>query len=591
MIGVAAILFICFVTLADARRVVKHDDSLWRIAVHLHDDADADALAAQLGMDNLGQIGALEHHYVFQSLPRQRKRELGIALTADDDDDSTHNATLSTHRHVRWFERQRRRQLAKRTPATSNTYRSYDPEFAHQWHLKFASSASLHAQKAWDSGALGDGVVVSIVDDGLQMTHPDLQEHFEADLSFDFNDNDPDVTPDPKIDDHGTSAAGACCAVNNRRSESDPPSDDFCGIGVAPNAHLSAIRLISRSTEDYQEAGGIGYKAADGNDVYSNSWGPPDDGQRLEGPGPLAYKAREQAMKVGRDGLGPIYVWAAGNGRPRGDNCNYDGWANHRYALTIGAVGSDLKQPYYSENCASMFAVAPSNGGDNNGIMTTDLLGSWGTSSGGCTTRFGGTSAAAPLAAGVVALVLSVNSKLGWRDVQGIFALSSEPIDTKDASWRKNGAGLQFSHKYGFGLVNAERAVNLARSWTKYGGVSTLTSGSMTHSTAIESEGSASVSWHCENAHVRVLHVDLTLSVTHPHRGDLRIQLRSPSGMLSDFQDVHGDTNADIRNWTYTSVANWHEAPHGDWNVMFENAKKSKGHITAWQITLHTVDK
>jgi subtilisin-like proprotein convertase family protein len=126
---------------------------------------------------------------------------------------------------------------------------------------------------------------------------------------------------------------------------------------------------------------------------------------------------------------------------------------------------------------------------------------------------------------------------------------------------------------------------------TKYGGVSTLTSGSMTHSTAIESEGSASVSWHCENAHVRVLHVDLTLSVTHPHRGDLRIQLRSPSGMLSDFQDVHGDTNADIRNWTYTSVANWHEAPHGDWNVMFENAKKSKGHITAWQITLHTVDK
>jgi hypothetical protein len=68
---------------------------------------------------------------------------------------------------------------------------------------------------------------------------------------------------------------------------------------VAPNAHLSAIRLISRNTEDYQEVG-VGYKADAGNDVYSNSWGPPDDGQRLEGPGPLAYKAREHAMQVGR---------------------------------------------------------------------------------------------------------------------------------------------------------------------------------------------------------------------------------------------------------------------------------------------------
>jgi kexin len=76
---------------------------------------------------------------------------------------------------------------------------------------------------------------------------------------------------------------------------------------------VSAIRLISRSTEDYQEARGIGF-AADKNMVYSNSWGPPDDGRRLEGPGPLAYAAREKAMQSGRGGLGVIYVWAAGNG-------------------------------------------------------------------------------------------------------------------------------------------------------------------------------------------------------------------------------------------------------------------------------------
>ena len=129
--------------------------------------------------------------------------------------------------------------------------------------------------------------------------------------------------------------------------------DNFCGVGVAPSAQVSAIRLISRMTEDYQEARGIGF-AAHLNMVYSNSWGPPDDGRRLEGPGPLAYAARESAMKHGRNGLGVVYVWAAGNGRAQGDNCNYDGWANSKYALTIGAVDNVGQQPWYSENCVSM---------------------------------------------------------------------------------------------------------------------------------------------------------------------------------------------------------------------------------------------
>lgn len=137
--------------------------------------------------------------------------------------------------------------------------------------------------------------------------------------------------------------------------------DNYCGVGVAPSARVSAIRLIATDTEDYQEAHGIGHRA-DVNMIYSNSWGPPDDGRRLEGPGTLAYRAREKAMQTGRGGLGPIYVWAAGNGRGAGDNCNYDGWANSRYALTVGAVDSSGLQPWYSEDCAAMFAVAPSSG-------------------------------------------------------------------------------------------------------------------------------------------------------------------------------------------------------------------------------------
>ncbi len=571
-----AVFLLLLAALTMATRLRRHDAAETRFAVRLEAGADADAVAAAVGMENLGSVGALAHTYVFQSVAERRRRATFEAES---------NATLAAHEHVRWWERQRARLLVKRGGA----YRVFDPEFKNQWHLQ-AGPASINVQSVWDAGLLGSGVVVCIVDDGLQMTHPDLSESFEEELSYDFNDDDPDVTPSPSIDDHGTSAAGACCARRNVAAAGDATEDAFCGVGVAPLAHVSAVRLVSRATEDYQEVG-VGYMADKGNDVYSNSWGPPDDGQRLEGPGPLAYAAREHAMQVGRGGLGVIYVWAAGNGRSRGDNCNYDGWANHRYALTIGAVTDDLEQPYYSENCASMFAVAPS-GGASRAITTTDLLGSVGTSTGPCTNRFGGTSAAAPIAAGVVALVLEANPRLGWRDVQGVIALSSKPISTSEEGWQTNGAKLQFSHQFGFGLIDAANAVATAKAWTNYESPSVLSSGDMKPLTGIGSAMKVTQQWHCENVHKRVLHVDVTLDVAYPHRGELRVLLVSPSGTVSELQEVHGDQNADIHNWTYSTVANWHENPHGNWQIVVENSsKKNHGAWRSWRIDLHLVDK
>ena len=63
----------------------------------------------------------------------------------------------------------------------------------------------------------------------------------------------------------------------------------------------------------------------DNSKIFSNSWGPTDDGQTLEGPGPLTLAALADGVQNGRNGLGSIYVWAVGNGASVGDNCNYDG--------------------------------------------------------------------------------------------------------------------------------------------------------------------------------------------------------------------------------------------------------------------------
>ena len=87
------------------------------------------------------------------------------------------------------------------------------------------------------------------------------------------------------------------------------------------------------------------------------SWGPDDDGKTVDGPHYLATKGLQHGVDYGRDGYGAVYVVASGNGGLYGDNCNFDGYANSVYTLTIGAVDERDQMPYYAEQCASMLAV------------------------------------------------------------------------------------------------------------------------------------------------------------------------------------------------------------------------------------------
>lgn len=120
---------------------------------------------------------------------------------------------------------------------------------------------------------------------------------------------------------------------------SSPANNNKCGSGVAPNSKVSGIRLIAEGTTDLDEAEGLFFGVKEGdNHVLSCSWGPEDDGQRLEGPLPHTEDALGKGTVLGRGGKGAVYVWAAGNGRENKDNCNYDGYANNRFTIPVGAV-------------------------------------------------------------------------------------------------------------------------------------------------------------------------------------------------------------------------------------------------------------
>jgi len=420
----------------------------------------------------------------------------------------------------------------------------------------------------------GKGVVIAVVDDGIEYTHPDLEPNYAPECSFDFNYNDADPFPDANSDDHGTSASGVAAARDN----------NVCGVGSAPRARLSGIRVISKSSTDSQEAGSLSYKY-DCNDIYSNSWGPIDDGKRKEGPGRLATAAIANGVKLGRHGKGSIFVWAGGNGRRNGDNCNYDGWANSRYTISIAAVDFNGLQSWYSESCSMLVVSAPSSG-DRRAITTTDLLGRRGTSGSECTSGFGGTSAAAPLAAGAIALILEANPELGWRDVQGVLIETATQNHPGDGDWKQNGAGHFVNHKYGYGLLNAFAAVQAAQTWHNYG---PELAANYTNSTSIEiPDTSLPILFTVDVTETFILeNVDLVFTANHPRRGDLKIVLQSPLGTQSVLAEVHPDMGASY-NWRFGSNRCWGEIPAGVWTLKVSDERAGYfGTVLGWTLNLY----
>jgi len=474
-----------------------------------------------------------------------------------------------------------------------------DPLYPQQWHLANTSGYGINVWGAWSLGITGKSASVAIVDDGLQFAHPDLQPNYNAAGSYDFNDMDADVTPNPKVrrggfvDDHGTPAGGLCCAAANGKART-PTDAAFCGVGAAYEARVAGIRILGAETEDWQEANGVAH-APNINDIYSNSWGPCDSCHLIEGPRTAAYRAMEAAMKSGRGNKGSLYVWAAGNGRGVGDNCNNDGWASWRYTITIAGLTMRGFQASYSESCAALHVTVPG-GGSGPALTTTDLLGSAGQTSGPCMSGFSGTSAAAPVGAGIVALIIDANSNLGWRDVQDVLIRSASYIDSGNKDWQTNGAGLKYSHAHGFGIADATKAVILAKARDTMWPPATVTNTSaITVNQDVKGGDDVVVSYTAPDSlsDHEVEHVEVNVNILHPSRGDLDITLTSPSGTHSYLAVAHSDNRANIpAGWRYTSNVNWGEVPTGKWTLKVSNKKNAKkGHVSNVSFTIFSHKK
>jgi subtilisin-like proprotein convertase family protein len=466
-----------------------------------------------------------------------------------------------------------------------------DALFSDQWHLQNQGQTGgtpgedVNVLSAWSLGLTGKQVVIGIVDDGLQHSHPDLQPNYRADLSRDFNETiggfgtyDLDPQPSNAWESHGTSVAGVAAAKGN----------NHIGVtGAAPNSFLAGLRLTADASTDLMEADALSY-LNNSIHIYNNSWGPTDDGRTKKAPNPLAAMALHIGATQGRNGLGNIYVWSGGNGRESRDNVNYDGYANSRYTIAVAAIDSNGKQSFYSEPGAALLVSAYSNG-NSSGITTTDLLGSDGSSPGDYTNNFGGTSSAAPLVSGVVALMLEANPTLTWRDVQKILLDTAKQNDPSDSDWKMNGAGRLVNHKYGFGAVDAGAAVNLAKSWQSLGTEIAVSSGALDiHSTIPDNNGTSRVSVVDIDEEITVETVEVIFDAQHALRGDLDVRLISPDGTVSVLAERHNDTGDHYDSWVFTSTRHWGESSKGEWKLQVTDRRTgTTGIWNSWQLNLY----
>ena len=371
-----------------------------------------------------------------------------------------------------------------------------EPLFPLQWHLQNTGGVNIgnpdfqeifgvpgediNVVPAWGRGYTGAGVIVAVVDSGIEVDHPDLVDNINLALGT--------IIAPLFGDAHGTAVAGLIAA---------DADNGYGGTGVAPNAQIVPMSFAGVG-DDFVESQIFAYRN-DVIDVYNHSWDSHQDGSRsVNGLGPLGFAAVRQSIVFGRpvDGIakGVIHVFATGNsnghfgspGFPNPgqyyDSATFNSFVN-RYTIGVGGIDHDGKYfnvdgtlTNYPETGPNVLVVAPTGSnalnisidtGLGSGIFTTDLTGDEGYNSGPLpngfeidadflentdfTSRFNGTSAAAPLVTGVVALMLEANPQLNYRDVQEILMRSARYVDPTNEGWEVN-LLESFQDPAGFGL-------------------------------------------------------------------------------------------------------------------------------------------
>ncbi|HNB81024.1 MAG TPA: S8 family serine peptidase, partial [Chitinophagaceae bacterium] len=334
-----------------------------------------------------------------------------------------------------------------------------DPFYSYQWALKNTGTAiqyngipnaDIHAEAAWTVTTGNNQIRTAILDSGVDTLHPDLQANMIGGFDGTGLGTQGAATGN---DAHGTCCAGIVAAVQNNNT----------GIsGVAPNTKIIPVRIAYSTNGSWITAYSwitncIDWAWNQGQaDILSNSW---SGGVNSV----LVNEALNRATTLGRGGKGCAVVFSAGN-----DNgpVSYPATLENVISVTAMSMCNERKstnscdgENWWGSNYGSGTDVSA----PGVKIYTCDLQGNTGFTNTNYYSTFNGTSAAAPMVAGVLALIYSVQPSLTMQQARQILELSCEKsgsyVYQLGVAGQPNGS---WSNELGYGRVHAAAAVNLA---------------------------------------------------------------------------------------------------------------------------------
>ncbi|MCT4602972.1 MAG: S8 family serine peptidase [Marinifilum sp.] len=337
-----------------------------------------------------------------------------------------------------------------------------DPFFSFQWainnqgYLGGNVDADMDVDEAWQY-ATGNEIKVAIIDEGVDLSHPDLISNLLS--GFDATGGNSNGGPNKNTDDyHGTSCAGIVAAVRNNN----------IGIaGIAYNSKIIPVRIAYTNgyplgdsrrgwiTNDNWIANGINWAWQNGADVLSNSWGGGSYSTTIS-------NAINNAINNGRNGKGSIVLFSSGNNNGA---VSFPATLDNVVAVGASSMCDERKTPnscdgetWWGSNYGEEIdVIAP-----GVKIYTTDISGSDGYNNGDYKSDFNGTSSACPNAAGVAALILSINPNFTMNEVRQLLEKSTDKVPNYNYSTSSIHPNGTWNNQVGYGRLNAANAVKEA---------------------------------------------------------------------------------------------------------------------------------
>ncbi len=434
------------------------------------------------------------------------------------------------------------------------------------WWLASDHAAGTGLATAWTE-ATGRGILIGILDSGVNSAHLDLKDSYDHDyfaiLAAELELN-ADAVGRNLTSAHGTQVAGLISgAIDN----------SIAGMGGAPDARLVATYMDLSGPLLVSEVATL-LTAQSAFDVSNNSWGFSRafaDNFKTLSLQPVA-NALSQIVETGREGLGTVLVVAGGNGRLLrdgqniGDDSNFHNFTNSRHTIAVAALDASGAVATFSSPGANLLLAAP-----GQGLITADGL----TAGASGAAIVSGTSFATPLVSSATALMLEVNPALGYRDVQEILAVTARPTlqggAFANAGQGVNGGGLVFDRDIGFGVLDAAAAVRLARHWSVTSSAVNETSIAVSLGAALTANRlfqSMAADVAAPPDRLRIEWVELGLTLSDTALRTLAIDIVSPAGTRSTIApNLNAAGSGTFLNFVFSTAALRGEDIAGTWRV------------------------